>query len=65
MLPAGNRNGDGNYNNAGKNANFWSSTENSSNNAYNWNFNYDNENVNSGYGNKSNGYSVRCLRDSD
>ena len=45
VLPAGNYNGS-NFNNAGNNGNFWSSTENSSNNAYNMNFNYNNANVN-------------------
>ncbi len=59
-FPAGNYNGS--YNNFGNNANFWSATENNSNNAYNRNLNYDNANVNSNNNNKNNGRSVRCLR---
>jgi len=51
------------FNNAGNNANFWSSTENSSNNAWNRNLNYNNANVNRNNNNKNNGFSVRCLRD--
>lgn len=43
--PAGNYNGS--YNNFGNNANFWSATENSSNNAYKRNLIYNNANVNS------------------
>ncbi len=58
--PAGNYNG--NYNNFGNNANFWSATQNNSNNAYNRNLNYNNANVNRNNNNKNNGYSVRCIR---
>jgi uncharacterized protein (TIGR02145 family) len=61
-LPAGNYN-NGNYNNFGNNANFWSATENNDNNAYNRNLNYNNANVNRNNNNKNNGFSVRCLRD--
>ena len=60
-VPAGNWNNG--FNNEGNNANFWSSTENSSNNAYNRNLNYNNENVNRNNNNKNNGFSVRCVRD--
>lgn len=51
-LPAGNRNNNGNFNNAG-------------NNAYNMNLNYNNENANMNNNNKNNGNSVRCLQDSN
>ena len=61
-VPAGNCNGSS-FNNAGNNANFWSSTENNSNNAWNRNLNYNNANVNRNNNNKNNGFSVRCLRD--
>lgn len=66
-LPAGNRNNNGNFNNAGNNANFWSASqnENNSNNAYNMNLNYNNENANMNNNNKNNGNSVRCLQDSN
>ena len=60
-FPAGNYNG--NYNNFGNNANFWSSTENNSNNAWKRNLNYNNANVNRNNNNKNNGFSVRCVRD--
>lgn len=66
-LPAGNRNNNGNFNNAGNNANFWSASqnENNSNNAYNMNLNYNNENANMNNNNKNNGNSVRCLQNSE
>ena len=60
-LPAGNYNG--NYNNIGNNANFWSATENDSNNAWNRNLNYNNADVNRNNNNKNCGLSVRCVRD--
>lgn len=64
-FPAGNRNNNGNFNNEGNNANFWSATENNSNNAYNMNLNYNNENANLNNNNKNNAFSVRCLKNSD
>ncbi len=60
-VPAGNFNSS--FNNAGNNANFWSSSQNSSNNAWNRNLNYSNAGVNRNNNNKNNGFSVRCLRD--
>ncbi len=61
-LPAGNYNGS--YNNFGNNADFWSSTEYSSTNAYNRNLNYNNANVNrNNNNNKNNAFSVRCVKD--
>jgi|GEM_PF-1377600 len=62
-LPGGNRNNNGNYNNIGNNGNWWSSTENSTTNAWNRNLNYNNGNSNRNNNNKQNGFSVRCLRD--
>ena len=50
---------------AGKNANFWSATENGENNVYNLNLNYNNENANLNSNNKDKANSVRCLRDSE
>ena len=46
-------------NNAGSNGNYWSSTENGSDNAYNLNFNSGNQNVNNN--NRKYGYSVRAV----
>jgi len=57
-LPGGYRNNNGNFNNLGNNANFWSSTENNSNNAWNRKLNYNNANVNRNNNNKQNGFSV-------
>ena len=65
VLPAGYRSGYGYYDNAGKYAYFWSSTEYSSYTAYRWYFCYDYEGVASSYYDEDRGYSVRCLRDSD
>jgi hypothetical protein len=63
-LPGGNRNNNnGNFNNVGNNGNWWSSTENDTNNAWNRNLNYNNGNANRNNNNKQNGFSVRCLRD--
>jgi uncharacterized protein (TIGR02145 family) len=62
-VPAGNRNNNGTFNNIGNNGNWWSSSENNTNNAWNRNLNYNNSNVNRNNNNKNNGFSVRCLRD--
>ena len=62
-LPGGYRNNNGNFNNKGNNANFWSSTENNNNNAWKRNLNYNNSDVNRNNNNKQNGFSVRCVRD--
>ncbi|MDR2692827.1 MAG: hypothetical protein LBB74_01255 [Chitinispirillales bacterium] len=62
-LPGGNRNSDGNFNNAGNNGNWWTATENGGGNAYNRNMNYNNDNVNENYNDVSNGFSVRCVGD--
>ena len=63
ILPGGYRNNNGDYNNVGNNGNWWSSTQNDSNNAWNRNLNYNNTNVNRNNNNTQNGFSVRCLRD--
>jgi len=62
-LPGGNRNNNGNFNNLGNNGNWWSSTENSSTNAWYRNLNYNNANANRNNNNKELGFSVRCVRD--
>jgi hypothetical protein len=61
-LPGGYRNNNGNFNNMGNNAYFWSSTENNSNNAWNRKLNYNNTDVNRNNNNKAYGFSVRCVR---
>ena len=62
-LPGGNRWNDGSFNNLGDWGNWWSATENDADNAWNVNMNTGNTNVNENWNNKSNGLSVRCLRD--
>ena len=62
-LPAGNRNNNGDFNNVVNNANFWSATENDTDNAYNRNLNYNNANMNTNNNNKNNAFSVRCVQD--
>lgn len=64
-LLAGNRNNNGNFNNLGNNGNFWSSTQNNATNAHNLNLNNNNANINLNNNNKNNGFSVRCLEDSE
>jgi uncharacterized protein (TIGR02145 family) len=60
-LPGGNYSGS--FNNLGTNANWWTATENSGTNAWNRNMNNNNGNVNRNNNNKTNGFSVRCIRD--
>ena len=61
FLPAaGNRNGT-TVNNTGSNGNYWSSTQNDTNNAYNLNFNSNNLNPQNN-NNRNNGQSVRLVR---
>ena len=61
FLPAaGNRNGT-TVNNAGSNGNYWSTTANGTNNAYNVNFNSGNVNP-ANNNNRYNGFSVRLVR---
>jgi uncharacterized protein (TIGR02145 family) len=62
-FPGGYRNNNGTFNNIGRNGNWWSATENNSNNAWNRNLNYNNGNVNRNNNNKQNAFSVRCLGD--
>ena len=50
----------GSVNNQGDNGNFWSSTVNDANNAYNLNLNSSNVNPDNN-DNKNNGNSVRCV----
>ncbi len=63
-LPAGLRDGNGNYDYEGNLAYFWSSSENNSGYAYYMylDFNYDNAYL-SNYGYKNIGFSVRCVKD--
>ena len=62
-LPAGYRYSDGNFSDEGNYANFWSSMELNSINAYGiyLYYDYDNESLGNNY--KYNGFSVRCLKD--
>ncbi|PZW72574.1 fibrobacter succinogenes major paralogous domain-containing protein [Fibrobacter sp. UWR1] len=64
VLPAG-RYYNGSFYAAGNNGVFWSSTEGDSSNAYNKNFGYNNSDVYEDDYGKSNGFSVRCLRNSN
>ena len=61
-VPAGNC-FNGNFNDFGNNAYFWSATQNDDNNAWYRNLNSNDSNVNRNNDNKDNGFSVRCLRD--
>jgi len=60
-LPAGNYNGS--YNNFGNNANFWSSTEYDSTNAYFRYLSYTNAYVGRIGDYKNRAFSVRCVKD--
>jgi len=61
-LSGGYRNNNGNFNNMGNNANFWTASAYSSSNAWKRNLNYNNSEVNRNNNNKDNGYSVRLVR---
>ena len=61
VLPAaGNRNCNGNVNNVGSNGNYWSSTPNGSDNA--WNLNFNSGEVNMNNNNRCYGQSVRLVQ---
>jgi uncharacterized protein (TIGR02145 family) len=62
-LPAGGRYIDGNYGNEGDYANFWSSTEYLSYDAYRMILYYSDGSADLLYDYKGNGFSVRCLKD--
>jgi len=62
-LPGGNRYLNGTFYYIGLNGDWWSSTENNTTNAWHRHFNYGNGNVVRNNLNKTNGCSVRCLRD--
>ena len=62
-LPAGDRYSNGSYYDEGNSTNFWSSTEYDSNNAYYMNLNYIDDSANLYGSYKSNGFSVRCVKD--
>lgn len=58
---AGNYN-NGSFNNRDSNGNWWSSTENDASNAWNRNLNSGDSTVNRNNNDKTNGFSVRCLK---
>ncbi len=62
-LPAGNRHSVGDYYDEGNDTDFWSSTEVKSYYAYYMNLNYGTPDAGLFNFNKSNGFSVRCLKD--
>lgn len=65
-LPAGNRFADGQFNYGGRNVCFWCSTEYHTGDAYRMCLDYLNEKAgNPGNSYKGDGYSVRCVKDSD
>jgi uncharacterized protein (TIGR02145 family) len=65
VLPAGAREHNGSaLNGRGLYANYWSSSANSATNAWRRNFAYNAATVNRNNNNRSNGFSVRCVRDS-
>ena len=62
-LPAGYRNDEGEYDLEGGFANFWSSTESDSRNAYFLSLYFDRADVKSGNNKKDYAFSVRCVKD--
>ena len=63
-LPAGNRLDNGFYRNEGYYASFWSSSEDDSYLAYYMGLYYGSDNADPNYDSKNDGFSVRCLKDS-
>lgn len=62
-LPSGNRDDNGIFYYAGRYAGFWSSSENGPEGAYTMRLSYGNAEANLRYGNKYDGFSVRCVKD--
>ena len=62
-LPGGNRNNNGNFNNLTNNANFWSSTENSTTDAWYRYLYYIYQDVFRNDYDKALGFSCRCCQD--
>jgi uncharacterized protein (TIGR02145 family) len=62
-LPAGYRSYGGSFNGRGTNAYFWSSTEFDAFTAYGRGLNFNDAGLSSGNSGKTNGFSVRCLKD--
>jgi len=62
-LPGGGRRNKGKFGGIGVNGNWWSSTVDNTNNAWNRNLGYDNSSVSRDGSSKGSGFSVRCLRD--
>jgi uncharacterized protein (TIGR02145 family) len=61
-LPGGNRYYDGNFYSAGKSGYWWTATDSTSDLAYSWSMYDDGDGVGWGGDNKSNGFSVRCVK---
>ena len=62
-LPAGRRYSNGSFSNLGSNTLFWSSTENNSSHAWYRYLHYTNADVHRDGYNKTDGFSVRCIKD--
>ena len=62
-LPAGDRDGDGNFGGEGYYAGFWSSTEDFSNFACYMYLDYDYDGADLNYYDENDGFSVRCVKD--
>ena len=62
-LPGGYRDGNGTFSYVGNNGGWWSSSENSTTSAWNRYLNYSDGYADRSGGNKTDGFSVRCLRD--
>jgi len=62
-LPGGNRYDGGTFYSIGSGGDWWSSTEDNTNDAWYRYMGYDDSGVGRNYGSKTNGFSVRCLRD--
>ena len=62
-LPGGYRYFDGTFNDVGNNGYWWSSSEYDTTDSWDRNLNYDDGNANRSINSKTDGFSVRCLRD--
>jgi len=62
-LPAGTRNNSGSFSNEKNHGYWWTSDENDTLSAWEWNVNYNHQDIYNFYDSKTTGFSIRCIKD--